>query len=206
MNWWSLNPLLISSARLAACLAAHLPANLLSNLPRNDSTSDLLLALSDGQLLCIAYNAVLRASHRPWGFIPESSIHDVISLTRERKRAEEAATRDGKAVEDTNHLSVAGSTPMRRSSSEGLSNDGSLMPNVNADGTRRVGLTFRRLENLRLFVGALRLRYLVQMSPNIDLKAIARKTDGWEDMLKEIACAWVNAAAEEKRNEEPDSD
>ena len=90
---------------------------------------------------------------------------------------------------------------MRRSSSGGsVSDDG------RQGGQPKVGLTFRRAENLRVFVAALKLRYLVQPGAHIDIKVIARKEAGWMDMLGEIAVQWVQAAAQEKREEEPDSD
>lgn len=198
-----------SLGRLRACLARHLPPGLQKELPTNESSSDLLLALSDGQILCTAYNSVLRASQRPWGYIPDSSIHDVISLTREREEAERAhASQSARtSLENTSRLQVSGggSALMRRHSSEGLgSGDHSFT--ATSDGTPRVGLTFRRFENLRLFVAALKLRYLVLIRPEINIKTIARKEEGWMDMLQEIAGQWVEAAAEEKRNEEPDSD
>lgn len=34
---------------------------------------------SDGFLLIQAYNAVVRASAKSWGFVPEEDIHDTIS-------------------------------------------------------------------------------------------------------------------------------
>lgn len=96
---------------------------------------------------------------------------------------------------------------MRRQSSEGLNIGNESFTGTSSDGsTPRVGLTFRRYENLRLFIAALKLRYLVHVRPGINLKTIARKEERWEEMLREIALQWVEAAAEEKRNEEPDSD
>lgn len=99
---------------------------------------------------------------------------------------------------------------MRRQSSDGMgiesfttSSDTSAPP----DGSKpRIGLTFRRFENLRVFVAALKLRYLVQIRAEINIKSIARKEEGWQEMLEEIAVQWVEAAAEEKRNEDPDSE
>jgi hypothetical protein len=172
---------------------------MLSSLPISDDPEELLLALSDGQLLCTAYNSILRASQRPWGFIPSESIHDIITLAQQREREEAAAASAsrGTSLDGSAHLTVE-SVSMRRSASS----DGG----GSSDGPKRIGLTFRRMENLRVFMAAVKLRYLVQFKGSIDLKVIARKEEGWMEMLKELACCWVMAAAEEKRNEEPDSE
>lgn len=98
---------------------------------------------------------------------------------------------------------------MRRQLSDGMGNE-SFTPSSDTsapDGSKpRIGLTFRRFENLRVFVAALKLRYLIQIRAEINIKSIARKEEGWEEMLEEIAVQWVEAAGEEKRNEDPDSD
>lgn len=80
---------------------------------------------------------------------------------------------------------------------------------------RKVGFTFRRLENLRLFVAAVKLRYGVNI--DVDVKPIVQRDvrDGeedvgdapaWEAAMREVAVRWVAAAAAEKREEEPDTD
>ena len=38
----------------------------------------------------------------------------------------------------------------------------------------------------------------------MDEKAIAQKAEGWQSMLEEISCKWVDAVAEEKRGEDLD--
>jgi hypothetical protein len=90
---------------------------------------------------------------------------------------------------------------MRRSSSDGGTSDDGRQ-----EGKPKIGLTFRRAENLRVFVAALKLRYLVEMGSNVDIKVIARKELDWMNILEEVACKWVHAAAQEKREEEPESD
>lgn len=183
-----------------------MPKDLREELHRAGEDDDILYCLADGQMLCIAYNAVLRKSQRPWGFIPHSSIHDVISLTQECQKIEQAQLRDESFLGDSSHLSVRGSSAlMRRASSEGLSGDDSTINGPNSHN-KRIGLTFRRFENLRVFVAALKLRYLIQVRPDVNIKTIARKEQGWRDMLLDIAFSWIEAAAEEKRNEEVESD
>ena len=200
--------------QLQACLNVNLPAHLLVHLadfPMTTTREDLLLCLSDGQLLCVAYNSILKRSQRPWGFITSSNIHDLVSLTYEKTK---------QAQETSSGTQAISSTPMRASSSERQSDEGAIPANG-----ARVGLTckvdyipsyavyrlmtasvctVRRLENLRLFTGAIKLRYSVTLDSKIDIKGIARKCQDWQNMLEEIACKWLQAILEETRNEEPD--
>ncbi|KAG8851752.1 hypothetical protein FRB96_009117 [Tulasnella sp. 330] len=128
-------------ARIHALLAAHLPPHLLSLLPAYTSAEQdrlaLLERLSDGQLLCVGYNAVVRRSRKQWGFIGVTSIHDIVEL-EERRKAEVEAGKD--AVEK----------------------DGKV---GSASAGAKSGWTFRRTENLRLWAAALKLRYLVALAP-----------------------------------------
>lgn len=64
-----------------AFLRAVLPTPLAVVLP--DDASDrttLLEKLASGQLLCVAYNAAVRQSRKPWGYISQDSIHDMAAL------------------------------------------------------------------------------------------------------------------------------
>jgi len=63
-----------------ALLVALLPASLLLHLPTSPDRADLLNALSSGQLLCVAYNIGARQSRKPWGYINDESIHDIVAL------------------------------------------------------------------------------------------------------------------------------
>ena len=67
-------------SRTHALLVAILPASLLSHLPTSPDRGDLLNALSSGQLLCVAYNISVRQSRKPWGYINDESIHDIVAL------------------------------------------------------------------------------------------------------------------------------
>ncbi|KAI5474972.1 hypothetical protein MNV49_002156 [Pseudohyphozyma bogoriensis] len=71
------------AARAHAIIASHLPSAILSRLVAPEtSVAGFWDSLSDGFLLSHAYNLVLRASSRPFGFIPEKGIHD-LSVTKE---------------------------------------------------------------------------------------------------------------------------
>jgi len=61
-------------------LVALLPAFLLPRLPTSPDRGNLLNALSPGQLLCVAYNIGVRQSRKPWGYINDESIHDIVAL------------------------------------------------------------------------------------------------------------------------------
>lgn len=69
------------TGRTHALLKSVLPVPLAAILP--DDSSDratILEKLASGQLLCIAYNAAVRQSRKPWGYISQDSIHDVVTL------------------------------------------------------------------------------------------------------------------------------
>jgi hypothetical protein len=66
-------------SRAHALLVALLPASLLSHLPTSPDRT-FLNALSSGQLLCVAYNIAVRQSRKPWGYINDDSIHDIVAL------------------------------------------------------------------------------------------------------------------------------
>ncbi|KAG0150084.1 hypothetical protein CROQUDRAFT_652764 [Cronartium quercuum f. sp. fusiforme G11] len=146
--------------RAHACLVHHLPVDELVHLASpvgpEGSRESFLKSLSDGMLVCVAYNVALRESQRPWGFIPVESIHNLYDLER------------------------------------GSSGEGS-----------RIGLTFRRMENLRVWAAALKLRFLIK--PNEEHRfvptTIARAEDGWEDMLEWMLLSWVEALRVEKVEE-----
>ncbi|EPQ53266.1 hypothetical protein GLOTRDRAFT_63954 [Gloeophyllum trabeum ATCC 11539] len=180
--------------RAHAVLSELLPEHLRSKLPpAPPDRSALLLALSSGQLLCVSYNAGVRRSRKPWGFINKDEIHDILAM-EQGLTAEEKAERN------------------------------------------RTGWTYRRLDNLRLWSGGLKLRYSLpihilpkpgvplnlnvtptpspQPSPGLktkfssaelpftfDTRTIARKDNGWEEMLETAVVKWANAVAEEQRGE-----
>ena len=63
-----------------------LPVELLHILPPPSETltsTNLMLSLSSGQLLCAAYNAGVRKSKKPWGYINKAAVHDIAALEAE---------------------------------------------------------------------------------------------------------------------------
>ncbi len=91
--------------RLLSFLIYHLPSELLSFLPypptppsspiaspssaQKTFRSKLLDILSDGQIICTAYNGAVRKSKKPWGFIQLETVHDLLGLTEDSGADEE---------------------------------------------------------------------------------------------------------------------
>ncbi|KAJ8463094.1 hypothetical protein ONZ45_g17705 [Pleurotus djamor] len=79
----------------------------------------------------------------------------------------------------------------------------------------KTGWTFRRIDNLILWVGALKLRYLLpihippgqpKFPPTVigtpmtfSARQVARKEDGWDTMLETVLLRWADRVVEERR-------
>lgn len=145
----------------------HLPPQLSSQLVDPSNRTQFLDSLSNGTLLCKSYNAVLRSSNRPFGFIPPASIHEL----------------------DIGPSVLRGVVPSSRDADGG-----------GTEKKERIGMTFRRSENLRIWAGALKHRYQISLSPKsskssigFDEKIIATKGELWEEMLENALKGWVEA-------------
>ncbi|KAJ3730741.1 hypothetical protein C8R42DRAFT_14926 [Lentinula raphanica] len=210
---------------LLSLLPPHLHHALLppSSSPPSSSPSAhalFLQSLSSGQLLCIAYNAGVRKSKKPWGYINKEGIHDILALQSQNQN-------QGQGTQGT-----------------------------------QTGWTFRRSDNLRLWVGALKLRYMLPIvvpsqtlssppNPNpthnttsnsnsnsnspsttahntplssphpsistsnqklpkfptneppvtFDARVVAKQEEGWEEMLEAVLRRWMWRVVDEKRSE-----
>ncbi|KAH9017767.1 hypothetical protein EDB83DRAFT_2528542 [Lactarius deliciosus] len=82
--------------RVHALLVALLPAFLLFHLPGSQDRAEFLNALSSGQLLCLAYNAGVRQSRKPWGYINTDSVRDIIALEAALTKSEVDGSQDEK--------------------------------------------------------------------------------------------------------------
>jgi len=81
------------------------------------------------------------------------------------------------------------------------------------EGFRKIGWTFRRIDNLRLWTAALRLRYQIPLSSSplinksssdppfllFDAKTVARREEGWDTMLEGVVGRWVEEVVGDKR-------
>jgi hypothetical protein len=74
--------LILISGRIHAVIASYTPPYLTPSLPASTPTdrTALLNALSSGQILCEVYNACVRRSKKPWGFVAKATIHDLQAL------------------------------------------------------------------------------------------------------------------------------
>ena len=91
--------LILFTGRASAVLHYLLPPELSKHLPPIDLPPDretLLLALSSGQLLCVAYNTGVRRSKKPWGYINKPAIHDIAALEAEAQTKGAQAEANGK--------------------------------------------------------------------------------------------------------------
>ncbi|PWN22589.1 hypothetical protein BCV69DRAFT_281574 [Microstroma glucosiphilum] len=170
----------------------------------------LLMALSDGQLLCHAFNAALRRSSKPWGFIPSGSIHDV------RADEDHCIPSRSRSV-NASHTSSTGRHTPSEIGEEMDSTTSSL-----GDIHRKPGWTFRRVENLNKFTVAIALRYGIksgrvkdgasQQHSNLDGNVLSdhplmfdavkvvRQEGDWQEMLRRVVEQWALKVAEEERN------
>lgn len=167
------------------------------------------MALSDGQLLCHAFNAALRRSSKPWGFIPSASIHDV------RSDEDQRIPNRSRSVNASYTSSTGRHTPSELGDEM---ENGSLSL---GDIHRRPGWTFRRVENLNKFTVAIGLRYGIKggnAKPNasrrpsigacdtlsdgyisFDAVKVVRQEGSWQEMLKSVVEQWALSVAEEER-------
>ncbi|EFP82796.1 uncharacterized protein PGTG_08992 [Puccinia graminis f. sp. tritici CRL 75-36-700-3] len=193
--------------RLFSCLVSHLPHELLSHLvpPHGEFGSRIgfLDSLSDGTLLCLAYNTVLRKSQRPWGFIPVESIHNLVTLTggkgssggggstsmvmspemgseRSLSKSSMGAIDEQESMDGEDRLRSPGSFGVHSRFPTHTGSDSSFStpfsPSISGDSVAssshtatqsnpnhlKVGLTFRRMENIKVWAAALKLRYLIK--------------------------------------------
>lgn len=129
-------------------MQTHLPIDLLihlfdygaSSASAPEQRKSFLLSLSDGQLLCIAYNTALRRSQRPWGFVPQASIHDLVSLTKEQPLTSSSPERAKEGRRTSQGGLDVPDADARRSSSEGMAR-GSSGDGAGGEGRQKVGLT-----------------------------------------------------------------
>ena len=125
------------------------------------SETGLLGRLSDGEMLCLAYNAALRQSARPWGFIPAREIHN---LKEEAAKALEKQRERAKRMEEDEQEPFQTKHGRAR-------REGSQAESTNGELESRPGWTFRRAENLRVWAAALKLRYQITTTTTVSKPA-----------------------------------
>ncbi|GAC97250.1 hypothetical protein PHSY_004835 [Pseudozyma hubeiensis SY62] len=114
--------------------------------------------LSDGYLLCQAFNEAVRRSDKPWGYISPREMHDLEAEEAALSHKESLRIRDAKQAESLNFQT-------RRqggASEDGPNANDEQSSSISVENVNRPGWTFRRTENLRLWATALKLRYQIQ--------------------------------------------
>lgn len=131
-------------------------------LDARDDMEALLPLLSDGYLLCRAFNEAVRRSDKPWGYISPHEMHDLEAeeaalLQKEMLRAKQAQEDEAIKFQTRAH---------RKSISEDASSvndNGTAIKGFESETlTNRPGWTFRKSENLRTWAAALKLRHHIQ--------------------------------------------
>ncbi|KAG6902703.1 hypothetical protein C0995_012843 [Termitomyces sp. Mi166 len=173
-------------------IAAFLPSNLLPFLHPPTQDDGFLESLSSGQILCVAYNACVRKSKHPWGYVSKDGIHDIIALERTAKEDGSEGGRKGWTFRRTDNLRLwVGALKLRYmlpmqlpSQVVPVSGVGTPSSKITALPSSPARSTFRSTESPLFF----------------DAKVVAKKEDGWKDMLEVVLLRWVAKAVEEKRN------
>ena len=169
--------------------------------------------------MCIAYNACVRKSRQPWGFVSKDGIHDILALEKEASRNGTGDEEGGKKVwtfRRTDNLRLwVGYVPLI------------------------LAIIFTSCSSTFSFhISALKLRYTLPIHipshlsgtpistplsspssrmqtftfPNnvkmnhrreslivFDARVVAKKEEGWEDMLESVLFRWVDKVVEERR-------
>ncbi|KAI0248527.1 hypothetical protein BJV78DRAFT_1235181 [Lactifluus subvellereus] len=178
--------------RAHALLVALLPASFLPHLPVSPDRDEFLNALSSGQLLCVAYNAGVRQSRKPWGYINSDSIHDIVAL----EDALSASGVDGPQAEKgrkgwtfrrTDNLRLWCAALKLRYMlpiiSPATPDVPTLKPNPTGDLTPPSPSAAKFAEPPIFF----------------DARVVARRDDGWGDMLERTLLRWISAVVQERR-------
>jgi hypothetical protein len=213
-----------SIGRAPALLLFFLPSHLqavLGTLPPTSRTS-FLTTLSSGQLLCIAYNACVRKSRQPWGFVSKDGIHDILALEREASR-NGTGDEGGKKVwtfRRTDNLRLwvgyvmlflavifTSCSPMFfLSLSSALKIRYTLPIHIpsHLSGTpisTPLGSSSSPSPKMQSFTFPSKLKTdHGRESPIVfDARVVARKEEGWEDMLERVLIRWVDKVVEERR-------
>ncbi|CAE6432976.1 unnamed protein product [Rhizoctonia solani] len=165
--------------RTTSLLRYLLPQALSSFIPPAPTRETLLNVLSDGHLLCTAYNAGVRKSKKAWGFINAESIHEIALATSEEK--------------------VGGTWTFRRRENLGLWAAALklryVIDIVPAEHTTAPTRHFHQAPQQA--AEAQQVQYAPnQFSPII----VAKHEAGWEDMLERAIWEWVNAVVTERKS------
>src|SRR6266702_6075449 len=202
-------PPTMRSRAYICCSSRCFPRLFYLTCPGSQDRAAFLNALSSSPLLCLAYNAGVRQSRKPWGYINTDSIHDIISLeaavtkyqrsTGRKKRNGAKASRSGVLT-----TCVCGT---RKSSRWPLTASVLTRPNCRA---LRIHCMLPIISPATPDVPTLKpspTSDLMPPSPSsskfsepsilFGARVVARRDNGWEDMLERILFRWILAVVEE---------
>ncbi|CAE7057597.1 unnamed protein product [Rhizoctonia solani] len=163
-------------ARTNSLLRYLLPLHLVTCLPIAPTRDTLLEALSDGHLLCVAYNAGVRKSKKAWGFINAESIHETALATSEEQ--------------------AAGSWTFRRKENLGLWAAALKLRYV----IDIVPVDHSTVPTRHFHQAPLAETSHLQYAPNqFSPSVVAKHGLGWQDMLERAMWEWVNAVVTERK-------
>ncbi|KAF8659277.1 hypothetical protein AX16_001852 [Volvariella volvacea WC 439] len=193
--------------RAYALLAAFTPAHLLGSLqsPSEGSRTAFLESLSSGQILCLAYNASVRKSRKPWGFINRDSIHDIYSLEQAAEKDPAAGARTGWTFRRTDNLRLwVGALKLRYLLPLHVPSNHLATPHAGLGLAGVIsGSSSPANGNTPLSSpGVTKLKFPTNATePPVvfDAKIVAKKEEGWEEMLESVLIRWVNKVVDEKR-------
>ncbi|RXK38462.1 hypothetical protein M231_04227 [Tremella mesenterica] len=195
-------------------LMAHLPLTLSLLLPptsASDFRRTFLQALSDGYILVRAFNACLLSSRKTWGFISEEDVHDTITGTAGTTSPDEVD--EGKkdwtfrrvgnltcwAAALKTRYNIPIHLPSSTTASAFLPKPTKLLTVSSPNPQRQVSPpTIPSPLPIPLNKKWKKDESISDFDPLI----VARRGEGWEDMLIEIMKRWVDAVAEEIRESE----
>ncbi|EIW65775.1 hypothetical protein TREMEDRAFT_13823, partial [Tremella mesenterica DSM 1558] len=195
--------------RTHSFLMAHLPLTLSLLLPptsASDFRRTFLQALSDGYILVRAFNACLLSSRKTWGFISEEDVHDTITGTAGTTSPDEVD--EGKkdwtfrrvgnltcwAAALKTRYNIPIHLPSSTTASAFLPKPTKLLTVSSPNPQRQVSPpTIPSPLSIPLNKKWKKDESILDFDPLI----VARRGEGWEDMLIEIMKRWVDAVAEE---------
>lgn len=177
----------------------------------------------------MAYNTCVRKSKKPWGYVSKDSIHDIISLEKAQSEAEssEGTGKKGWTFRRTDNLRLwAGyvflwclisvltdsmvyralklryllpiqtpNQPLNQTSLNSLKLIGHIQSASSPGSTSHTGMPGPGTSPPKI-------RPVSSTEPVIefDARIVARKDEGWEDMLEAVLLRWMQKVVEEKRS------
>ncbi|CAD6884897.1 unnamed protein product [Tilletia controversa] len=171
--------------RLLTLFDEILPADLRLHLrSKGPDSNSLLNTLADGHILCLAYNAALRRSRRPWGFIREEDIHALVGHTIPA----EASKWTFRKIDNLRNLAAA--LRLRYA----VVGEELRVVELDRDWDEQVRSGGRRHEgqgqgDAAAEEGPRKVRF--------EPRTVARQEEGWEEALAALVAAWLKALIDE---------